>query len=451
MNEVCMTLSASKGGIYEAGNDPRGAEIDVVRFWQDIGQRHPLSNSAYEYFLTNARPMQVEVGIGNSCGLQCQHCFLGYDSGEMALTPLPRLMETMSELVTDWGTRMICVTDRDALTPHRSIPLFEHLATLRQQHCDLKFGGVTNGLLISKFAADLARIKLDYLDISIDGTHHEHDHIRGKGKYDIVLNNLGYALDQNIAERIMVATTLTRFNESSITRLIHQLIGEGVQWFDIGPLMAVKLQEYQLRARDIVEFLDSLCNSLKPINHSQPVTILMELCAYCAAFLPALVDAGWLDSDQIRQDRYGHLYQKISINSSITLILRPELIPEYWRHTLRITADGYVVGGCEPMTQANYPELAIGNIQTEPISELYTRALGVGTPFHQTMQAYDRSECRNKPCFQHCLGGDALLAHSVYGSYTLKDPNCTWEHYEYRRSQHLDTADPVSFSPQKVS
>jgi MoaA/NifB/PqqE/SkfB family radical SAM enzyme len=433
-----MTLSASKGGIYANSHDRMGFDIDIVRYWQDIGQQKLTGEMLYQWLLQTARPAQAEIGIGNTCGLQCQHCFLGYSSGSMLnpLTPLPRLMDTMTELVTQMGTRMICVADRDALTPDRSIPFFAHLAQLRQHYPTIKFGGVTNGLFIHQYVDDLCEIHLNYLDISIDGTQHEHDLIRGQGKYDQVLTNLRLALNRQLAERIMVAITLTRFNDGSILRLIHKLITkEGVQWFDVGLLMAVKMQQYQLRERDVVEFLVSLTASLKPVKVSQPVTILMELCAYCAAFLPALIDYGWLDPQQIRQDQYGHLYQEISINSSITLILRPELISEYWRHTLRIMADGSVVGGCEPLTQSNYERESVGNIQTESISDIYTRALTVGSPFYQVMRAYDYSECRDKACFKHCLGGDALLAQSVYGSYHRKDPNCIWHEYDYGRSR----------------
>jgi MoaA/NifB/PqqE/SkfB family radical SAM enzyme len=440
-----MTLSASKGGIYEGSQDPQGSEIEIVRLWQEIGAKRLSGEALYRKLIATAKPVQVEMGIGNTCGLACKHCFLGYESGSMIspLVPLAQLFETLNQMVNQLETRLICVTDRDALTPKRSVPLFEHLAHLRQTYPALKFGGVTNGLLIPDFVDDLTRIQLDYLDISIDGDRNDHDHIRGEGKYDLVMQNLRLALANRIADRIMVATTLTRLNDTSIIRLIHQLIErEGVQWFDVGPLMAVKLQKYQLGAHDIVYFLESLAASLKPVNAQQPVTIMMELCAYCSAFLPALIESGWLDPRQIRQDRYGHLYQKIPINDSITLILRPELIPEYWRHTLRITADGYVVGGCEPLTQKNYQQDAIGNIQTEPIGQLYTKSLEIGRPFYLAMQAYDRSECRNKACFQHCLGGDALLARSTLGQYTVKDPNCNWEEYAYQRSRPLSPSDP---------
>ncbi len=436
-----MSLSASKGGVFGHTDDLEGLAIPIVRQWLDIGGKQLTGATLYESLCFDAHPTQLELGIGNTCGLECQHCFLGYRSGAMnqALVPLPSLLQTVTDLVEQLGTRMICLTDRDALTPKRSIPFFEHAAELRQCYPDLKFGGVTNGLAMPQYADDLQRIQLDYLDISLDGTRHEHDAIRGHGNFDRALANLRLARDHDLADRLMVAMTLTRFNDDSLIRLIHQLIlEEGVQWIDIGPLMAVKMQRYQLGPSDLVVFLESLSRSLEPLRLQHPVTILMELCAYCAAFLPALVDAGWLVPEQIRQDRYGHLYQDLIVNNKIQITLRPELIPEYWRHTLRITADGFVIGGCEPLTQTDYARFAIGNIQATDIQELYPKALAPGSPFHAMMLAYDRSECRNKACFAHCLGGDALLAKAVYNNYNRKDPNCNWDAYEYQHARCTD-------------
>ena len=432
-----MAVVGSKGGVYPGPSDPAGSEIDLVRWWQAIGQRQQSGADLYQYLVKRAKPAQLQIGIGNTCGLACRHCLLGYGAGSMVrpLTPLPQLTESVTALVEELGTRMICLCDRDALTPHRSIPLFQHLAQLRQHHPNLKFGGITNGLNIPQYADDLEPIHLDYLDISIDGTRNAHDKFRGQGRFDQVLNHLRLALKRNLADRTLVATTLTRQNDDEIVRLIDQLIREeGVQWFDVSPLMAVKLQQYQLHERDMVKFLDSLTQILQPLRATQPTTILIELCAYCAAFLPALVDAGWLLPERIRQDRYGHLYQTIPINDTITLVLRPELIPEYWRHSLWITADGFVVGGCEALTQNDYTRFAVGNIQTESIAAIYPQALKPGSPFHAALLAYDRSTCRNKPCFTHCLGGDPLLANAVRHTYTQNDPNCIWEEYTYVNS-----------------
>jgi MoaA/NifB/PqqE/SkfB family radical SAM enzyme len=435
-----MTLAGSKGGIYDNANCLQGLDIPIVRNWQAVGKKKLTGASLYQELLYHARPTQVEIGIGNTCGLQCQHCFLGYESGEMNgnLIPMPRLLESVTDLVENLGTRIICVTDRDALTPNRSIPFFEHLATLRKTYTDLKFGGVTNGLAIHKFADDLEAIELDYLDISIDGLKHEHDAMRGAGNFERTLANLRIALKRQLAERLIVATTLTRFNDKSIIDLIRYLVvEEGVQWIDVGPLMAVKMQEYQLRESDTVKFLSNLFEMLKSVQVSHPVTIIFEICAYCAAFIPALIESGWLVPEQIRQDRYGHLYQDIQVNDFIKITLKPELIPEYWRHNLRITADGYVVGGCEPLTQPDYDRFAVGNIKEHSMQTLYEKALASGSPFHQMMLAYDRSECRDKACFLHCLGGDSLLSKAVYDTYNRKDPNCNWDEYCYQNTRKV--------------
>lgn len=429
-----MTVGGSKGGIYASSQDLTGYEIPILRYWQAVGSKHVTGANLFEELRLTAHPKRVDIGIGNTCGLECEQCFLGYQAGVMEsnLIPLARLCQVATEFVEQLGTRVFSVTDRDALTPNRSIPFFEHLQQLRHRYPEMKIGGITNGLAIQRFASDLSRVQLNYLDISVDGLRSEHDALRGKGTFDLTLTNVRLALKQQLAERIIITPTLTRFNADSIIQLICQfIVQEGIQWFNVGPLVAVKMQEHQLGERDAVKFLDSLFVALSSLQASQPVTVFFSLGAYSAAFLPGLIESGWLIPEQVRQDSYGSCYQDIPVNEMIKITLRPEFISEFWRHTLRITADGYVVGGCELLTQSDYYRYAVGNIQQESIQVLYNRALAPGSPFHQMMLAYDFSECRNKACFRHCLGGDSLLANAVYGNYNVKDPNCTWDEFPY--------------------
>jgi len=400
-----MPIAGSKAGLYRSPDDRQGFDIPVVRQWQAIGNQQLSGTALYSELAAQAQPMQLSIGIGNTCGLTCQHCFLGYDSGAMSLTPLTRLMGETTTLVEQLGTRMICVADRDALTPKRSIPYFEHLAGLRQHYPDLKFGGITNGMALHQYVHDLARIRLDYLDISIDGPQHEHEQVRGAGTFDRVLTNLRLALKHQVADRVLVATTLTRHNDDATIRLILQLMREeGVQWFDISPLLPVKMQPYQLHKEDIVSFLDSLTQTLKPEPVSQPVNILMEIPTYAntAGFLPSLMERGWLVPQHLRQDRYGRLYQDIVINDRITVTLRPNVIPDYWWQNLRISADGYVVGGCEALTQADYADRAMGTIQTESITEIYPKTIAPGSPFHQGILDYAQTIASQTTCCTPC-------------------------------------------------
>lgn len=429
-----MSLSGSKGGVYESDTDLEGNQISVVRYWQAVGKKLLSGAELYQKLLPEAQPVQLEVGIGNECGMNCKHCYLAYPPGDIheSLVPIEHLNTTVTEMVKTLHTRMVCVVDRDALTPDRSMPFFRHLSSLREEFPDLKFGGVTNGLRMPVFAETLAELPLDHLDLSIDGLWQEHDHIRGKGNFDRAIENLRLAQKFKVADRIVAAHTLTRYNDDSLLYLIHNLITEeGVSWFDIGPFMAVapKMLNHQLHAADLAEFLESLAESLNPVEVDRSINILVELCAYCASFLPALVDRGWLALEKIRQDRYGHLYQIIPINSSIKIILRPELISEYWRHTLRISADGYVIGGCEPLTNKDYYKLSVGNIQSEDITNIYKKALAINSPLYFSMRSMDRTNCRHKSCFQYCLGGDTLLSKSIYDDYNRKDPNCIWDEY----------------------
>jgi MoaA/NifB/PqqE/SkfB family radical SAM enzyme len=416
-----MSMSGSKGGIYESNVDCMGDDIDIVRYWKAAGQKEMSGKELYQKLRLKAQPIQLEVGIGNDCGMACQHCYLGYQAGAMeaSMVPMPKLLATVTEMVEKLDTRMICVADRDALTPKRSLPFFQHLAQLRHQYPSLKFGGVTNGIRMPEFAEPLSRLPLDYIDISIDGARHEHDTIRGVGRFDQAIENLRLAHKHRVAERVIVAHTLTRYNDDSLLHLIHNLITNS----------------------DLVDFLESLATSLQPLQMDHPVNVLVELCAYCAAFLPSLIDRGWLIPEKIRQDKYGHLYQVIPINNSINIILRPELISEYWRHTMRISADGYAIGGCEPLTRSTYSDLSVGNIQKDNIVDLYRKSLESQFPFHLAMLSLDKTACRNKLCFQSCLGGDALLSKAIYDDYNRKDPNCIWEEYVPKNRKTCSTID----------
>lgn len=430
-----MSIAASKGGHFPSPHDPIGYDIPVVRLWRDLGEGRVSGIEAFETFRASAHPVQVEVGIGNKCGQSCPRCFLSYGPGnsmERELVALDRLIGITDEFIEAFGTRIVSVVDRDALTFGRSVPYFSNLARHRQRIPDLVFGGVTNGLFIDAFADELESIHLTYLDVSLDGLRDEHDAQRGAGAFDRTVANIRLAQERQLADRILVAPTLDAENGPTIIALIEQLATEeGVRWFDMGPLMAVKTQHRQLGPDDVPRFLEQLCDRLAGIELDHEVTVIFEICAYCAAFIPGLIHHGWLRPEELRQDRYEHLYQEIQLNASTKLVLRPELIPDYFRHTVRISADGFVVGGCELLSVRDYAAKSVGNIQDESVGELYQRALRVGSPFYHMMRAYDHSACRGKSCFRHCLGGDALLAQAVYSDFNVKDPNCTWDEYEY--------------------
>ncbi len=305
-----------------------------------------------------------------------------------SLTPLLTLCRATTSLVQDLGTRLICVADRDALIPQRSIPYFNHLAHLRQQYPDLKFGGITNGLSLHHYLDTLPPLHLDYLDISIDGPQPIHDALRGAGTYACVLSNLRLAHQHTLAERIIVATTLTEpYWEAAITLVPHLIQTEGVQWFTLSPLFPVKLSTAQLQPNTLPAILQHLTRTLAALQPPQAVTILVEIPTYSTALLSPLIAQGWLQPTQLRQDLYGSLYQDIPLNPRITLTLRPALIPDYWWHTLRISADGYVLGGCEFLADPHYPQQAIGNIQSEPITRIYARASPPPAPCQHRLSA----------------------------------------------------------------
>ena len=77
---------------------------------------------------------------------------------------------------------------------------------------------VTNGLLLTKNLAMFLEKRNVGLQVSIDGTKDVHDYIRGKGTYDILINNLHildryYYMDKAIVKAVLTKLLLRHINE----------------------------------------------------------------------------------------------------------------------------------------------------------------------------------------------------------------------------------------------
>jgi MoaA/NifB/PqqE/SkfB family radical SAM enzyme len=427
-----MTVAASKGGVFKIVNCTVGKEIPLVKKWIELGNKTTNAKEVYSYLKSIAQPVHLEMGISNDCDLNCSHCFLGYPKGKSIqnnILDLDELIFVAEKFVSELSTKTITITDREPLNSKKLIPLLYHLKKLRSNFQDFRFGLVTNGLRIREHADKLSDIKPDYLDISLDGVKEEHDRIRGSGNFTRVLKNIRIAVEKEISEKITIASTLMNFNGESIIKMICDMIeNEGVQYFDITPILTLKNTE-KLHENQIINFFERINKEIEKLKPSKETFIYFELCAYCASYFPAVFGSGWLKPNEIQIDSTGRLFSEININDKITFLLRPELIPDYFWNSLRISADGYIIGGCEPLLTKNYKSYSIGNIREifneKGLNTVYRDILKEGSVFHQMILAYEKkNECMDRKCFKYCLGGDSLLSKVITNDFYRRDPGC---------------------------
>jgi radical SAM protein with 4Fe4S-binding SPASM domain len=144
------------------------------------GRRHPLIIRSPEPSLR-----YLELQITNACNLRCKHCFIN-DHAREELSPR-QICDVLTEFEEKQGLRVM-LTGGEPLLHSRFAEINEMLPDFF-----LRKVLFTNGLLLKKYL--LKTLKVDEIQVSIDGLEKAHDAVRGSGTFDISMRALRQALD----------------------------------------------------------------------------------------------------------------------------------------------------------------------------------------------------------------------------------------------------------------
>lgn len=192
-----------------------------------------LSNEYLESKMTellkNEIPDMLSVIMERQCNLQCTHCLFQNEnesSKQQSLAhDLPQIIE-----------RIVDQMPKKSDPPHYESSKFLHegrtlrnwhldiLKNIREKRPDMQIGLIDNGSYISYLKHFKERgLKLDWLDISIDGTENSHNLQRDPEKkkaYNIALRGLKHAREITIPQgeggRVSSLYTLTKLNYKDI-------------------------------------------------------------------------------------------------------------------------------------------------------------------------------------------------------------------------------------------
>jgi radical SAM protein with 4Fe4S-binding SPASM domain len=154
-------------------------------------RRHPLVMRSPERSLR-----YLELQLTNACNLRCKHCFINDDVRE-ELSPR-QIRGVLAEFEEMQGLRVM-LTGGEPLLHSRFGEINEMLPDF-----SLRKVLFTNGLLLKK---DLLKtLKVDEIQVSIDGLENGHDAVRGSGTFDSSMRALRQALDAgfNVSVSTMV-------------------------------------------------------------------------------------------------------------------------------------------------------------------------------------------------------------------------------------------------------
>jgi len=127
----------------------------------------------------------LELQITDACNLRCKHCYIG-DAGHNELSP--NAIKTVLKQFEEMQGLRVLITGGEPLLHGKFNEINEMLPDFF-----LRKVLFTNGVLLKK---DLINaLKVDELQVSIDGLERAHDGIRGQGMFKRSLESVKHALD----------------------------------------------------------------------------------------------------------------------------------------------------------------------------------------------------------------------------------------------------------------
>jgi radical SAM protein with 4Fe4S-binding SPASM domain len=172
----------------------------------------------------------LELQITDACNLRCKHCYIG-DTGHNELTPT-QVNKVLREFELLQGLRVL-ITGGEPL-------VHNHFREINEMLPDffLRKTLFTNGVLLDK--EKLNELKVDEIQVSVDGLEPAHDRIRGPGTFKCAMEAIRLALDAGFD--VSVATMVHQYNRSDFDTLEQLFKGMGIKdWTVDVPCVAGRL------------------------------------------------------------------------------------------------------------------------------------------------------------------------------------------------------------------
>ena len=171
-----------------------------------------------------------------ACNFKCIYCYEGntHDGKTISRNVIEAIVDYVNKTIKP-TTKFISVAWYGgepllALGSIREISV-ELIKISEKKGCEYIASVITNGFLLTKENINiLKKLKTNICQITLDGPRHVHNHMRplknGLGTYDIIIQNIKYAIEAGMDVHIRVG--VTRSNAGSLKELVSDLQAEGI-------------------------------------------------------------------------------------------------------------------------------------------------------------------------------------------------------------------------------
>ena len=168
-------------------------------------------------------PSTVHIAITGRCNLDCRYCF--YSDKMVGLTDLPAARwQTFFNELGSLGVMNVVLTGGEAFARPDLFELIDSIIANRMRYSILSNGTLITDKVIEKFEVGKRRLRLNYIQVSVDGSRAEIHNKSRPNSFDRVMRGLRLLVEHDFP--IAVRVTINRHNVDDLENIAHLLLEE---------------------------------------------------------------------------------------------------------------------------------------------------------------------------------------------------------------------------------
>lgn len=199
--------------------------LRAIEVWaQQVLDGQPHDDSAFTQALDNEPPTLLSVVMERTCNLQCSHCLFQDEASSARISKENELGDIIKGMVRQMPNGSALLHSGRIMRPWH----LEVLADIRAERgSEVALGAIDNGSFVSiKKHFERLALRLDWIDVSVDGDEESHNAQRRSPKaYAVARDGIQQARD--VADKVTSLMTLTKLNAHTVKGVVETLLVSG--------------------------------------------------------------------------------------------------------------------------------------------------------------------------------------------------------------------------------
>lgn len=344
-------------------------------------------------------PESASISITGRCNLRCKYCF--YADEMVALSDLPT--ETWLAILKklgDAGLQRVCLSGGEFFTRSDAFALIDGVVAAKMRYSILTNGTLITPRTLDEFAVGKRRLRLDYIQLSVDGSTAEVHNASRPNSFDRTIR--GLRLLKEAGFPLTVRVTINRHNLHDLEDIARLLLEDmGLPSFSTNDAMPIGTgctysEEIALDAHEMEVAMDALDR----LQAKYPGRLQAQAGPQAKRKMHAEMEHARATGERARGWQMGCLSGCGTVFSRIDILHNGTIVP------------------CNML-----PGLILGNIVTDDLATIWhthptLHALRSrrGIPMHEV------SGCSDCEWASYCNGSCPGLAHQLTGDFNRANP-----------------------------